>query len=125
MSVLDMARRDLANRMGNPAEFAVPIVLISPSNASITVNGIHRKIHLAQDTDGNYQNVMTASVTISYTQFGTFPYRNSNDGEVKLLDYKVNVTDASGLVRKYKVIQQMPDETLGCVILQLANRKDV
>lgn len=116
MSLIAQAKADIAQITSNTDEFGVTIILYNTSDEAVTIAGLHSKIHLAVDTDGNPVSAKQAHISFSESVVNAagVSIRNSN-GEVDLKDYKVDVKDSTGLVKRYKISRWMPDETTGLI----------
>lgn len=112
MSLLDTIKADIESITSNSNDFGVSITIISPTNVSTTLTGIHTKHHLGIDTDGNMVNSKKASIAFSEKFLSC---RNSNE-EVSLTNYRVEVKDSTGIAKNYIVQQWFPDETIGLIV---------
>ena len=65
MSLIAQAQADIKQITSNLGEFAVDIKLINTTNQIINTKGLHTKIHLAVDTDGNMVNAKKAHISFS------------------------------------------------------------
>lgn len=120
MSLIEQAKKDIEQITSNSNDFGVSIILTSPSNQTITITGLHTKIHLGVDTDGNVIQSKKAHISFS-EQFlidGNYTTRNTQQ-EVNLINHKVEVVDSTGISKKYIIQSAFPDETIGliCCIL--------
>lgn len=120
MGLIDQARLDIASILTNLDGFGQSITLTHPNGKVITTVGLHKKIRLGVDTEGNIINSLTATVTLSDTDLvaQNYPYRNSK-GEVDLAKHKVSIPDVTGIIRTYNMQSWHPDETLGLIVCYL------
>ena len=117
MSLIAQARADIKQITSNLGEFAVDIKLINTTNQIINTKGLHTKIHLGVDTDGNMVNAKKAHISFSednILELG-FSIRNAK-GEVDLRKWKADVKDSTGVVKNYSIQQWFPDETIGLIV---------
>ncbi len=117
MSLIAQAQADIKQITSNLCEFAVDIKLINTTNQIINTKGLHTKIHLAVDTDGNMVNAKKAHISFSednIIELG-FSIRNAK-GEVDLRKWKADVKDSTGIVKNYSIQQWFPDETIGLIV---------
>ena len=117
MSLIAQARADIKQITSNLGEFAVDIKLINTTNQIINTKGLHTKIHLGVDTDGNMVNAKKAHISFSednILELG-FSIRNAK-GEVDLRKWKADIKDSTGVVKNYSIQQWFPDETIGLIV---------
>lgn len=124
MSLLDDIRQDIADITSDSEGFGQEIVLTAPDATTLTITGLHTKIHLGVDTDGNMVNSKKAHVSFAekFLTDASYPVRNTK-GEVDLKKHKVDVKDSTGLVKNYLVKEWFPDETLGLIVCILEDRE--
>lgn len=120
MGLIEQARQDVNAILTDLDGFGQNIILTHPNGTVITTVGLHKKIRLGVDTEGNIVNSLTATVTISDSDLIAkgYPYRNSNN-EVDLNKHKVSILDVTGIMRTYMVQSWHPDETLGLIVCYL------
>ena len=71
-------------------------------NENIEIQGLHTKIHLGVDTDGNMVNAKKAHISFSEDNVLALGFSIRNiKGEVDLRKWKVDVKDSTGIVKKY------------------------
>lgn len=117
MSLIAQAQADIKQITSNSDEFAVDIKLINTSNENIEIQGLHTKIHLGVDTDGNMVNAKKAHISFSEDNVLALGYSIRNaKGEVDLKKWKADVKDSTGVVKNYSIQQWFPDETIGLVV---------
>lgn len=117
MGLLDNAKADIAQITSNAdTGFGVEMTLTSPEGDIVTVTGLHSKIHLGVDTDGNMVNSKKAHISISesFLVAEYYPLRN-DDGEVDMEGHKISVKDSTGVVKNYVIKQCFPNETVGLI----------
>ena len=120
MGLIDQARKDIQRIVSDSKGFGQQITLTSINGFSVTVNGLHKKIWLGVDTEGNVISSKSATITIADNDLVTagYSYRDSNN-EVSLNGHKVSVKDITGLQCNYIVQSWHPDETLGIIVSYL------
>jgi hypothetical protein len=126
MGLLDRVKSDIERITSDLSGFAKNIVMIPPGGAAVTFNGLHTKISMGYDLDGNIVNSRKAHISISEKYFieNNYPLRNVK-GEVELSGHKVNVTDSTGVVKNYYIQSSyFPDETIGLITCILFERED-
>jgi len=65
MSLIQRAKADIERITSNQNEFGVEMVLTAPTSETITVTGLHTKINLGVDTDGQMVNSKKAHISVS------------------------------------------------------------
>lgn len=109
MSLLELARRDIANISSNASGFGVSMSFISPDSPpeTCTVNGLFSRHHIDVSRQGVAFNNRMAHVSVSEDVFDEANYtiRNAN-GEVDLKGHKVTVENI-----QYIVNQWFPSDT--------------
>ena len=120
MGLIDQARQDIGLILTDLSGFGQEITLINPNGLTITTIGLHKKIRLGVDTEGNIVNSLTATITLSDNDLvlQNYAYRNSK-GEVDFNKHRVSVSDVTGIVRTYNMQSWHPDETLGLIVCYL------
>ena len=120
MGLIERARKSAQRIVSNLNGFGQEIILRSPSGVVLKINGLHKKIRLGIDTEGNIINSKTATITISdldLTMAG-YPFRDNNK-EVDLTAHHVSVADVTGLQCSYMIQSWHPDETIGIIVCYL------
>jgi len=113
MTIKDRAKRDIGRILGNANEYQ-SIVFYAPNGATATVTGIHNKIHLGVDTDGNIVNSLKSTVSVPEKSLTDLGYVTRNDkNEALMIGHKMHVADSTGNVKKYIVQNVIPDESVG------------
>jgi len=117
MSLIARSQSDIKRITSNLSEWAVDIRLTNRSGSFVDIQGLHTKIHLGVDTDGNMVNAKKAHVSFSEdnTLALDFSIRNAN-GEVDILKWRCDVKDSTGVVKNYIIKQVFPDETIGLIV---------
>ena len=117
MSLIAQAQADIKQITSNLDEFAVDIKLINKANQEINTKGLHTKIHLGVDTDGNMVNAKKAHISFSEDNILELGFSIRNEkGEVDLRKWKADVKDSTGVVKNYSIQQWFPDETIGLIV---------
>jgi len=116
MGLIEQARKDIQRITEDVKGFGQQIVLVSPTGVIGAVIGLHRKINLGVDTDGNIVNSRQSYVSISEKTLNNiaYPVRGVN-GEVYLANHLCYVKDSTELVKAYKIISWTPDEATGII----------
>jgi len=116
MGLIDQARLDIQRITSDLSGFGQQIIMVSPTDVVAAIVGLHRKINLAYDTEGNIINSRQSYISVSEAILvaAAYPIRNGR-GEVDLKNHKVYVRDSSGRVCSYKVNSWTPDETIGLI----------
>lgn len=116
MGLKDQAKKDIETITSNSNEWAQDIILTAPSLQSAHIKGLHTKIHLGVDTDGNVVNSKKATCSFS-EKFLTdinYPVRNAK-GEVDLTNHLISVKDSTGSFKNYIMQSFFPNETIGLI----------
>ncbi len=117
MSLIAQAQADIKQITSNLDEFAVDIKLINTLNENIEIQGLHTKIHLGVDTDGNMVNAKKAHISFSEDNVLALGFSIRNiKGEVDLKKWKADLKDSTGIVKNYSIQQWFPDETIGLIV---------
>lgn len=120
--MLSTARNDIAEIL--QGEFSSPVKIISPANFSVQLNALASKHHLGVDPEnGNPVNSKNAHVSLPESKLVSLGYtvRNASN-EVSLIGHKVEYTDSSGTLCKYRINETFPDETLGVIVCILGDQ---
>ena len=121
MGLIEQAKKDIEQITSNKSEFAVDITFTAPTGDIVTIAGLHKKHHFGFDPmTGAAVNSKTASISFS-EKFLTdldYPIRNSKN-EVILAGHIIDVKDSTGELKRYKVSQWFPDETIGLISANL------
>jgi hypothetical protein len=114
---LDRAKSDW-KRILNKGGFQVDLTFESPSSFIAIVKGWGQKHHQSYDENGLPISSKNVQVTVAESELTDLNYqvRNSND-EVDLLQHNVTFKDARGVEKKYKIVNQQPDEYIGIIVL--------
>lgn len=118
--ILQLARQ-MSKRIVTSLGFEEDIKLSNiDESLTIEIKGFATKHHINYDGDGNPINSQNAHLCITEDDLIklSFPYRNQN-GKIGLKQCKVLVKDSSGIEKKYIVIENFPNETLGLIVLIL------
>lgn len=120
MGLIEQARLDIQRIVSDSNGFGQEITLTAPDSTVLVLYGLHKKIWLGVDTEGNVISTKTATVTISDKDLiaGAYPYRNTNN-EVTLVGHQVSVKDITGNDCLYSIQSVHPDETVGVVVCYL------
>lgn len=114
MSLVAQAKADIETITTNLNDWAVEMALINAAGATINIKGIHTKIHLGVDTEGNAVESKQVHVSFSektVTDLG-YSIRNAG-GEVDMKNWRLNVQDSTGVVKNYVMLRWFADETIG------------
>ena len=121
-SLMNMARKD-AKKINKSLGWESDIELSTP-NGDLTLNlkGIHTKHNLTIDDLGQRVNGKNAHILIDESDLvsNDYPYRNKT-GNIALESHLVNVADSEGVVKKFKINETFPSETLGLIVCVLGD----
>ena len=123
--LFQLAKRD-AKFFVTGAGFQEDIILMNPErDMRVSLTGFATKHWINFDTDGLPVNSKNVHVTIdeSVLVVNGYPTRNRK-GEISLLKHIVSFPDSSGVNKEYYVKENFPDETLGLIVLILADYKE-
>lgn len=124
-NIFNLAKRD-AKRIVTSLGWQETIELSTPSkDLTLSLTGFATKHWINYDSDGNPVDSKNAHVCIdeSFLVLNDYPVRN-NRGEIALKNHIVAFPDSSGVVRTYVVRRNLPDETLGLIVLILGDYND-
>ncbi len=119
MGIRDLAKADAQDITTDLNGWAANITITKPGEAAAVIQGLHSKIHLNMDSEGNV--VSTKKATVSFSE-GALPWsiRYANQ-EVDLYDFIYEVADSTGVVKKYSSKLWLPDELVGLIVVMLDN----
>ncbi|MNQ44426.1 hypothetical protein D3C85_581810 [compost metagenome] len=120
--ILQNAYRD-ANRIVMQGGFQDDILISNPDNTiTVSTPGFRTKHWINYDNEGNSTDTKNAHVCVSESDLVLkgITVRN-NIQEVALKNYFVQVKDNTGILKKYVVRRNYPDETLGLIVLILGD----
>lgn len=123
MNLLAEARAQIQRIL--KAEFSIEIVIIDKTNKSYSITGLMAKNHVQIDvTTGALVNAKNTHITISEKDLISLGCTTRNSkGIVDLVGFKAIFKDSTDVNSTYKVIDVMPDETLGLITLTLGDYK--
>jgi len=116
---INRAIRD-AKRFITTGGFNVEMTLEPPVGDSVIIQGLATRRTLEFDQDGYPVNSSLAHVLLvesSIVEAGV-TVRNAR-GEVALENHLISWTDGTGTLRKYKIVQTLPSETVGLITCKL------
>jgi hypothetical protein len=121
MSLFDIIKRD-AKFIVNSGGYQIPITFTTKDKSkTVTINGWAVKVVNFFDTDGNQVNTKKVQCTIDELALINkgYPVRSNKKGieEVDLIDHYVDFADSTGVIKNYKVRENLPDENLGLITL--------
>lgn len=119
MSLADQIRDDLAEFTAS--EISTEILLISPEGVEFTVPGIHSKHNWGINTEG--MRVNSKQVAVEFSEKNCTQSIRTN-GEVNLKEWRARAKDSTGILKKYKVKNWFPDESVGFVTVILTISDD-
>lgn len=124
MGLIDQANKDIQQITSNSKEFGVAIKLLSPSGEVANIIGIHPKVHLAVNTEGNVISTRQARVTFSEQVLKNanpnYPIRDTNN-VISFEGHIFSVADSTGIVQDYTAQTWIPDETIGLIVVMLGD----
>ncbi len=120
MSLIDQVKADIRQITGNLNEWGQELILTPPGGEPVTIPGLHTKIHLGYDSEGNRINSKKAhaSFSESYLTDIAYPVRNAA-GQVDLRNHKITVKDSTGTWVTFLIEIWYPDETVGLIVVNL------
>lgn len=121
MSLLNLARADTIGITTDLFGFGDTVVFTSPDGVVVSVTARPNRHHLKFDSDGAPVNGLVASVEVAEAVLvaAGYPVRNLR-GQVAMMKHLVAFKDSTGVLRKYSIAQQYPDDTLGLLVFQLS-----
>ena len=116
MSLLDTARMDAKNIV--QGEFSSPCTITNPQRSvSVSLSALATKHHIIINPEtGQPVNAKNAHICLSETKLNELGYITRVNGEVSLVGHFINVSDSTGIVKKYKISETWPNETLGIIV---------
>lgn len=116
MSLLDTARMDAKNIV--QGEFSSPCTITNPQRSvSVSLSALATKHHIIINPDtGQPINAKNAHICLSETKLNELGYITRVNGDVSLVGHFINVSDSTGIVKKYKISETWPNETLGLIV---------
>ena len=116
MSLLDTARMDAKNIV--QGEFSSPCTITNPQRSvSVSLSALATKHHIIINPDtGQPVNAKNAHICLSETKLNELGYITRVNGDVSLVGHFINVSDSTGIVKKYKISETWPNETLGLIV---------
>lgn len=123
MGLIEQAKRDWKNITTDPNGAGVELTFIAPDGTSVDVYGVHTKHNTSIDEDGMRVNSPNAHISVSEAVLtdNYYPVRDSN-GLVSMRNHKVVAKDSRGVEVTYKIVEAMPDQTIGVIVFMLANQ---
>lgn len=120
---MERAQADIKRITSDLNGFAKSITFLSCDELqTATINGIHSKINLSVDTEGNTINSRKAHISFSESLLTDQGYVTRNDdGVVNLKNHLVTVIDSTGTSVQYIVREVFPDETVGLMVCMLGD----
>jgi len=120
--LLEIARQDWLN-ITSSGGFESEFTLTTPTASNTaTINGLVIHISAVFDFDsGAFTNSPRVRATFSeqlLTDLG-YPVRNVNN-KVNLLNHVFEYIDSTGVSKKFKVDENLPDQSVGIITLQLS-----
>lgn len=125
MGLVAQAKADIETITTNLNDWSVEMTLINVAGVSINIKGIHTKIHLGVDTEGNIVESKQVHVSFSektVTDLG-YSIRNAG-GEVDMKNWKLNVKDSTGIIKNYVMLRWFADETIGLISCMFEDYKN-
>lgn len=123
-NLFDLIKRD-AKQFVTTGGYQVEIKISTKDNShTLDLTGWGAKIAWSFDSDGNQVNTANAHITIDENlliEVG-YPYRNDKN-EVDMKQHQVSYKDSTGLLRNYRVRENLPNDNLGLIYLVLGDHK--
>ncbi len=116
MNLLDTARMDANNIV--QGEFSSPCTITNPQRTvSASLPALSTKHHITINPDtGQPVNAKNAHICLSETKLNELGYATRVNGEISLIGHFIEVPDSTGIVKKYKISESWPNETLGLIV---------
>lgn len=119
MSLRAQAERDLAAILESSRDFGWPVTVTAPDGTSADLHGQSANISLTIDPDTGalvtgQRATMTLRLASLAAEFDSLPVHVPSG-----VPWLVAVTDITGAAGTFKVVDSMPDRTLGVVTLEL------
>lgn len=122
MGMIDQAITDIQRITSDASGFGVSLAFVDPDGDTATINGLHAKIHMAMDTEGNTVNSKKAHISFSEAELNAQGYVIRNAArECSMKDHKVTVSDSTGQSWQYIIREVYPDETVGLIVCILGD----
>jgi hypothetical protein len=123
MGMLEQAQADIKRIRTDPNGFTRPITFTKADNSkTVTVYGMHAKIHMNTTTIGEVVNGKKAHVSVSESSLTDLGYVTRNDkNECSIKDDKVTVLDSVGFLCDYIIREIYPDEAVGLLVCILGD----
>jgi hypothetical protein len=126
MGIVEQARLDIQQILGNSNDFGVSLTLFAPTSpvTELTIVGTIKKHHTVFDELGvptrSKANTVNASCTVSMLTLdeNNYPYLNANH-RADFKGHKVSWADSTGNTIMYVVEQWFPDYQTGSVSFEL------
>lgn len=120
-ALLESVRKDVKKYILEGG-FESDIKITNPSgNISLDTTGWASKHHINFDTDGAPINAKNAHICLDEDALVAGGILVRVNEEVVLRDYKIEVKDSSGIIKKYIIKEIFPDETLGLIVCVLGD----
>jgi len=122
---MQLARRDAKFFVMNGG-FEESITITTPSaDKTISLTGLATKHFINFDSDGLPINSKNVHICINENVLVAqgYPVRNAKT-EIALLNHIITYPDSTGVVKKYIIRENFPDETLGLIVCILNDYKD-
>lgn len=124
MGIIARANRDIQRITSNPDGFGIPMKLLAPTGEIANIIGIHPKVHLGVNSEGNVISTKQARATFSEKVLmnanPAYPLRNT-DGNVNLDGHILTMADSTGVMHDYVAQTWIPDETIGIIVVMLGD----
>lgn len=123
--IMQLARRDSKFFVTNGG-FEESITITTPSaDKTVSLTGLATKHFINFDSDGLPINSKNVHICINENDLvaENYPVRNAKT-EIALLNHIVTYPDSTGVVKKYIIRENFPDETLGLIVCILNDYKD-
>lgn len=119
-NILNFARRDAA-RIINAGGFQTDITF-KETSGNVIVQGTATRHHLGYNEDGQLASVKNVHVTVNEQDLIDAGVITRNDTtEVALRGKVLSYADSTGIEKTYTIVERMPNETLGHIVLILAD----
>ncbi|HXP52185.1 MAG TPA: hypothetical protein VN922_19670 [Bacteroidia bacterium] len=125
MGLIDRARAAVKKYTSNIDGGAVVITIMKPDKSlSVDISGVHTRINLGVDEEGNIMQSRKSYVSIaeSLLNDNNYPVRNGN-AEIDLKGHLIYVQDTFGL-NVYAITSVIANDTVGNLVCMLADYQD-
>lgn len=122
MGLLDQIRKDVERFVSNIGDFAVNATFTDNAYNNATISCLYTRHSTKIDGEGSPVNSKNASVCVSEQKLLDAGYTTRNDeNELDMYGHFVSFIDSTGVNKKCKIIEQLPDESVGLIVFILSD----